>query len=423
MKSDRPVLVAGAGPVGLFCALMLGRRGVPVRVFESCASLQEDPRAATTHPATLELLGEAGLIEDVMRAGLVVPVVQFWDRPTGTLVAEFDHALLRDDTPYPFVVQCEQFKTASLILHRLRQLPNVEMLFDHDVTDISQTPEYVTVTVRGPDRVTTYEGVYVIGADGARSIVRKRSGISFDGFTWPERFIVLTTPYDFEAHRGYCPRSYFADPDEWCNCFKVSANGPPGLWRMVFPTDPDASDAQLMSDEAVQARLQNFFPSAVPYEIVHRNLYVTHQRVAGAFRVGRVLLAGDAAHVNNPIGGMGLNGGIQDAANLSAKLAAVLLDGDSDRQLDLYDTQRRTVAVEFVQHQSIENKQRLEARNPDLRARNLAELRDAAADPVRARQFLLRTSMISSQRRAAAIRLDSPAKHSERPRIVDLAGD
>ena len=414
MKSDRPVLIAGAGPVGLFCALLLGRRGVPVRLFEACASLQDDPRAATTHPATLELLAEAGLIEDVTRVGLVAPVFQFWDRPTGTLVAEFDHALLEHDTRYPFVVQCEQFKTASLILQRLRQLPNVEILFEHDVIDVSQTDEHVSVTVRTPDGVATHQGVYVIGADGARSIVRKRSGISFDGFTWPERFIVLTTPYDFEAHKGYCPRSYFADPDHWCNCFKVSANGPPGLWRTVFPTGPDASDESLMSDEAVQARLQNVFPSAVPYEIVHRNLYVTHQRVAGTFRLGRVLLAGDAAHVNNPIGGMGLNGGIQDAANLSDTLAAVLLDAVPDRQLDLYDAQRRTVAVEFVQHQSIENKQRLEARDPDVRARNLAELRDIAADPVRARQFLLRTSMISSQRRAAAIGRESTTTYSKR---------
>ena len=412
MNNDRPVLIAGAGPVGLLCALLLARRGVRVRLFEACASLQEDPRAATTHPATLELLGEAGLIEDVTRVGLVAPVFQFWDRPTGTLVAEFDHALLADDTRYPFVIQCEQFKTASLILQRLRRLPNVEILFEHDVIDVSQTAGDVSVTVRTPDGVTTHQGVYVIGADGARSIVRKRSGISFDGFTWPERFLVLTTPYDFEAHRGYCPRSYFADPDEWCNCFKVAANGPPGLWRTVFPAGPDASDEDLMSDEAVQARLQNFFPSAAPYEVVHRNLYVTHQRVAGTFRLGRVLLAGDAAHVNNPIGGMGLNGGIQDAANLSDTLAAVLLDGAPDRQLDLYDAQRRTVAVEFVQHQSIENKKRLEARDPHVRARNLAELRDIAADPVRARQFLLRTSMISSQRRAAAIRLESTTTQS-----------
>jgi 3-(3-hydroxy-phenyl)propionate hydroxylase len=159
-----------------------------------------------------------------------------------------------------------------------------------------------------------------------------------------------------------------------------------------------------MSDKGVEARLQKFFPSPEPYEVVHRNLYVTHQRVAARFRNGRVLLAGDAAHVNNPIGGMGLNGGIQDAVNLCEKLAAVL-DGAPDRLLDLYDVQRRTVAIEFVQEQSIANKNRLEARDPDLRRRNLDELRVIAADPERARQFLLRTSMIASQRRAAAIEL------------------
>jgi 3-(3-hydroxy-phenyl)propionate hydroxylase len=240
--------------------------------------------------------------------------------------------------------------------------------------------------------------------------VRKACNIDFAGFTWPERFIVLTTPFDFEAERGYCPRSYFADPEEWCNCFKVSANGPPGLWRTVYPTDPAASDEALSSDDAVQARLQKFFPASRPYEIVHRNLYVTHQRVAARFRAGRVLLAGDAAHVNNPIGGMGLNGGLQDAANLAEKLARVVLGGETERLLDLYDLQRRTVMSEFVQQQSIANKQRLEARDAETRARNLGELTRIAADPVRARQFLLRSSMIESQRRAEALTLaDVPA--------------
>jgi 3-(3-hydroxy-phenyl)propionate hydroxylase len=152
--------------------------------------------------------------------------------------------------------------------------------------------------------------------------------------------------------------------------------------------------------------MQSFFPAPQPYEIVHRNLYVAHQRVAAQFRKGRVLLAGDAAHVNNPIGGMGLNGGIQDAANLSGKLAEVLLDDAPDRLLDLYDRQRRTVAVEFVQQQSIANKRRLEARDSQARQRNLAELRAIAADPEKARQFLLRTSMIANQRRADAMTLE-----------------
>jgi 3-(3-hydroxy-phenyl)propionate hydroxylase len=151
--------------------------------------------------------------------------------------------------------------------------------------------------------------------------------------------------------------------------------------------------------------MQSFFRSPRPFEIVHRNLYVTHQRVAETFRKGRVLLAGDAAHVNNPIGGMGLNGGIQDAVNLSDKLVRVLLAAASERLLDLYDLQRRTVAIEFVQEQSIANKKRLEARDPLARQRNLDELREIAADPERARQFLLRSSMITSQRRADAITL------------------
>jgi len=402
-SGDKQVLISGGGPVGLLCAWLLGQRGLPVVVFDDNSELQNDPRAATTHPATLDLLEDDGLADDMARIGLVAPIFQFWDRPSGQLVAEFDHAILKDDTRHPFVVQCEQFKTAKLLLERLRGLSNVEVKFNHEVIDVSQNADSVSIEVRSPDRVKRHTGVYLIGADGGRSIVRKQCGIAFEGFTWPERFIVFTTPYDFEKNRGYCPRSYFADPGSWCNCFKVSANGPPGLWRTVFPTDPSQPEADLTSDEAVQALMQKFFPSSEPYDVVHRNLHVTHQRVAATFRLGRVLLAGDAAHVNNPIGGMGLNGGIQDAANLCEKLAKVMLEGASEQLLDLYNLQRRTVAVEFVQEQSIANKKRLEASDPEVRKRNLDELRQMAADRERARAFLLRTAMIASQRRAAAL--------------------
>jgi 3-(3-hydroxy-phenyl)propionate hydroxylase len=401
--SDRRVLIAGGGPVGLLCAWLLGRRGLPVLVCDENSELQADPRAATTHPATLDLLDEDGLADDMARVGLVAPIFQFWDRPSGKLVAEFDHAVLKNDTRHPFVVQCEQFKTAKLLLERLHALDNVEVLFSHEVIGVTQNVDSVSVEVRGPDGVKRHTGAYLIGADGGRSVVRKQCEIAFEGFTWPERFIVFTTPYDFEKNRGYCPRSYFADPGSWCNCFKVSADGPPGLWRTVFPTDSSEPEAGLTSDVAVQALMQKFFPSPEPYEIMHRNLYVTHQRVAATFRKGRVLLAGDAAHVNNPIGGMGLNGGIQDAANLCEKLAKVLLEGASERLLELYNLQRRTVAIEFVQEQSIANKKRLEASDPEVRRRNLDELRQMAADRERARAFLLRTAMIASQRRAAAL--------------------
>jgi len=405
--SQRRVLIAGGGPVGLFCALMLGRRGVPVRLFDANPGLQEDPRAATTHPATLEVLDVDGLVEDMARVGLVAPIFQFWDRPTNTKIAEFDHAVLKDDTKFPYVIQCEQFKTSKLILDRLAKLPNVEVLFGHTVTGVSEAGNAVGVTVRAPHGEIHDRGSYLIGADGGRSTVRKQCGIAFEGFTWEERFLVLTTPYDFERQRGFCYRTYIADPEEWCNCFKVSANGPPGLWRTVFPTDPSYPDGRIMNDAAVQERLLRYFPGPSRYDVVHRNLYVTHQRVASTFRQGRVLLAGDAAHVNNSIGGMGLNGGFQDAANVSEKLAQVLIDGAPDAQLDLYSRQRRAVSIEFVQQQTIANKKRLEARDPEQRKQNFAELALSAADPARAREFLLRTSMIAMQRRAAAITLEA----------------
>jgi 3-(3-hydroxy-phenyl)propionate hydroxylase len=402
---DRQVLIAGGGPVGLLCAWILGRQGIAVRLFDDNDGLQADPRAATTHPATLDLLAQFGLAGEMARVGLVAPIFQFWDRPSNRLVAEFDHAVLAEDTQHPFVVQCEQFKTSRLLLERIQKLPNVAVCFTQEVVDVRQTAGAVSVDVRGAEGIKTHSGVYLIGADGGRSIVRKRSEIAFEGFTWSERFIVLTTPFDFEARRGYSYRSYFAEPGAWCNCFKVSADGPPGLWRTVFPTEQSHDDDSLMSDAGVQQRLQRFFPDERPYDIVHRNLYVTHQRVAATFRKGRVVLAGDAAHVNNPIGGMGLNGGIQDAVNLSGKLIEVLLEGQSDRLLDLYGVQRRTVAIEFVQEQSIANKKRLEESDPAIRQKNLDELGRIAATPERARQFLLRTAMIASQRRADAMTL------------------
>jgi 3-(3-hydroxy-phenyl)propionate hydroxylase len=269
----------------------------------------------------------------------------------------------------------------------------VEVNFGHEVIGLEQTDDAVTIMVFANGTEKRITGDYLIGADGGRSVVRKSCGIEFAGFTYPERFLVITTPFDFEGHLGYCARSYFADPEEWCNCFKVAGEGPPGLWRTVFPADPMIDPSTLQSDTSVQSRLQKFFPSARPYEIVHRNIYTTHQRVATTFHLGRVLLAGDSAHVNNSIGGMGLNGGLQDAANLAEKLLAVL-EGESGDLLSLYSLQHRTVTIEFVQAQTIANKKRLEARSSEERKQNFDNLKADASDPAAARAFLLKTSML-----------------------------
>lgn len=404
--SKSQVVISGGGPVGLICAYALARRGVTVTVLDQNSELQDDPRAATTHPATLEVLDGLGVIDQVIEQGLVAEEFEFWDRPTGEKVATFDHAALADDTKFPFVVQCEQFKLAKIFLAKLQGEDTATILFNHDVTAIDHTPDGVTVTANTPDGVQTFEGDWLIGADGGRSVVRKSAGIAFEGFTWAERFLVLSTPFDFQAERGMSFRNYIADPDEWCNCFKVAADGPPGLWRLVFPADPEADEEALLADDFVQEKMQKFFKRDSDYDIVHRNLYNVHQRVASTFRLGRVLLAGDSAHVNNSIGGMGLNGGIQDAVNLTDKLAAVIVDGEDENLMDLYDKQRRTYAVEFVQEQTIANKKRLEATDPEARAANMQNLREMAGDPAKARNFLLGASMITAMRRNAEMTME-----------------
>ncbi len=250
-------------------------------------------------------------------------------------------------------------------------------------------------------------GAYLIGADGGRSTVRKQCGIAFEGFTWPERFVVLTTPYDFEAQRGYCYRSYFADPGAWCNCFKVSADGPPGLWRTVFPTEPAETDDEVLSEAGVQARLQQVLPR--PAALSGRAPQpLCHPSAGGDTLPPR---PGAAGGRRRPRQQSDRRHGAQrrhPGCGQSQRQARAHPAGRrrSERLLDLYDRQRRTVAVEFVQEQSIANKKRLEAADPEQRQRNLDELRAIAADPARARQFLLRTSMIDSQRRAERIALE-----------------
>ena len=351
--SKYPVLIVGGGPVGVVAALALARQGLEVRVFEANDGVDASPRAATTHPATLEMLADLGLIDEVINRGLVARTFQFWDRPSGRLIAEFDHAILKDDSRYPFVVQCEQHKLANLAIERLRRYAGARVHFSARVTAIDPQDDRVQVTAEIGTKTKTVVGSYLIGADGARSMVRKALGVAFEGYTLPERFLVVTTPFDFAAERKCSFRSYFFDPDEWANLFKVAGDNGSGLWRVVFPTRPGEPEAEALDEEAVQRRLQKFFPTSGAYPVTHRNLYEVHQRVAAAFRRGRVLLAGDAAHINNPIGGLGLNSGIHDAVDLAYLLGRVLRNGEPPEVLHLDDAHRRSINIEYVQQQTI----------------------------------------------------------------------
>ena len=403
MKSDGRVVVVGAGPVGMVCALAMHRQGQQVTVLESEDAPVTDQRAASLHPPTLEMLAELNVTETIIPRGLVAPTYKFHDRITGEVVAEFDLADLSNELAYPFVLQYEQYKLTRDISQQYANESDFDVRFSRQVTEVTQDADGVTVVAEGPGGEERFRCAYVVGGDGGRSTVRKSQGIEFEGFTYPERFIKIATSFDFGgAHPQYAFRNYFSDPDEWCNLFKVRGESSGGLWRAIFPTRVDETEEAALHPDAVEARLQKFFPKAGRYDIEYCNLYSVSQRVAATFRKGRVLLAGDSAHVNNPIGGMGMNGGIHDAINLAEKLGKVMRREASEQVLDLYSRQRRKAAIDYVQAQTIRNKKVLEERDPAVRRRNLDELRRAADDPRAAREFMLRAALVESLHAAKA---------------------
>jgi 3-(3-hydroxy-phenyl)propionate hydroxylase len=403
-SEKRPVVIVGAGPVGAVAALALHRRDVPVILIEAEAQPYKDQRAASTQPPTIEMLAELGLYEKMLERGLVSTAFRYFDRVSGALVCEFDCGHLKDDTPYPFVLQHEQFKLVDTILKVLADAPDFTVRFSTRYVSHEQSADTVAVTVATPDGTETIAASYLLGCDGGHSAVRRGAQIAFEGFTFPEKFIKIGTSFDFQsAGRDFVYRNYFSDPDEWCNLFKVQGDGPPGIWRCVFPCRVDEADEAALSPEGCEARLHKFFPGFTNFEVAYRSIYAVSQRVAATFRAGRVLLAGDAAHVNNPIGGLGMNGGIHDVANLVPRLAELWHGRAEPDTLDLYTRQRHQAQRDYVQAQTIRNKRELEERDPAQRRRNLDELKRVAETPARAREFLRHATLIESLRTVAAV--------------------
>jgi len=398
---QHPGVISGAGPVGLVAALSLAQKGVDVVVLESEDHIPQDLRAGTFHPPTVEMLDTLGIGETLRSRALRVPEWQIRDRKDG-LVAQFDLGMIADLTPYPFRLHVEQHKLSAIVAEALREHRNVRLLFAHECAGYEQDADGVTVQVAGPDGRQEIRASYLIGADGARSIVRKTMDTEFEGFTWPERFLVFATRYDLRE-QGYTGNAYIADPDEWSAIFIQPHDGPPPIWRIAFPIAAGMDEAEVLAPDFVQGKIKGFLSSDQDYDIPYKSVYRVHQRVAKDFRDRRVFLAGDAAHVNNPLGGMGLNSGIHDAMNLTGKLAEVMLHGAPDDLLDRYHRQRRTVNVEYVQAITIRNKRLLEERDPQVRRERLDELRATVADAQAHRQYLINSSMIASVRRANEI--------------------
>lgn len=406
MATRDPVVISGGGPVAMVLALALYREGVPFIALETLHEPFMDQRAASYHPPTIEMLEGLGLTDEIIPEGLKAPVYRFHDRVTREVVAEFNLANLKDELKFPYVLQYEQYKLGRKILQLHGEKPDFDIRFSHTVVGFSQYDDHVDVVVERADGSRhTLRGAYLVGCDGGRSTVRKEAGIEFVGFTYPEQFIKIGTYFDFiEQDDKVAYRNYFSDPDEWCNLFKVNGEPPkPGIWRCVIPMRVDETEEEAKSHEGIQNRLRRFFPKQGEYEIAYANVYTVSQCVAATFNKGRVLLAGDSAHVNNPIGGMGLNGGIHDAVNLASKLAPVWKGEGGTAPLDLYTRQRHKAAADFTQAQTIANKKQLEERDPATRKMRLDELRAIGDDKEKSRQYMRRAQLVESLETAAMV--------------------
>ncbi|TXS91965.1 FAD-dependent monooxygenase [Parahaliea maris] len=395
MKNPQ-VIVAGAGPVGTVAAYRLASMGIDVLLVEAGNDCAIDLRASTFHPPTLEMLDELGMADTLIEKGLKAPEYHYRERESGEVVS-FDLSELADETRFPFRLQCEQYVLASMVAKKLENHPRAEVRFSHRVVHFTQDDEGVEVALEGPFSIEKVRAKYLVAADGGNSIIRKWLNVDFEGFTYPERFLTLSTKVEL---KDYIPNlayvNYVSDPREWLVLLRV-----PSAWRILVPAKEDQPDEWLVSEEKKNEVFRNLI-GREDVETGHRTIYRVHQRVASKFDHGRVGLVGDACHLNNPLGGFGMNSGIHDAWSLCSKIKENLDNGHDDSRFAAYDAERRPVTHRFIQAQTMQNKKLLEHSPEENHALRLQEMKDIQKDPVRRREFLRRQAMFVSLEEAQA---------------------
>jgi 2-polyprenyl-6-methoxyphenol hydroxylase-like FAD-dependent oxidoreductase len=365
MTTGRRVLVVGAGPTGLLTAFGLARGGADVTVIEREPDVVDSPRATVYLPSTLKVLDELELLPDVLRQAETGYWLNVRFGLTG-YIGRLDHRLVADLTPYAYTLHLGQHELARLVMQHLAALPDTRVQWDTTFEDLSQEGDTVAVRLKDAQGSRTVEFDWVIGADGARSAVRRAMGATFEGFTWPETFMATNVYYDFER-AGYAYSNMIADGAEWAVVARLDKV--PHYWRVSY------SESSELTEEERLARIPERYRrwmSESTWQLDRANSYRVHQRSASAYRIGRVFLAGDAAHATNPIGGMGLTSGIQDASTLAQSLTAVINGHAAGDMLDWYAYERRRCFIEVANPSAIEFKRRAQETDPARRREDQA---------------------------------------------------
>lgn len=361
-RTFRKVIIVGAGPAGLLLALMLSQRGIPVHVLEAEDKLDGQPRAAHYGSPALLDLDRAGVLAEIKKRGIIITDINYrYAVPVGSAdesrpgvgfarLATIDGNAIRDVDGFDYRSHCLPLHDlCELMLELFVERHGGEVGWRHRVVRVEQDAGKAWVDVETPEGPRRIEGDYVVGCDGASSQVRRSLfGSDFPGFTWEKQIVATNTHYDFEKH-GFGDVTINIHPDNFYIAAKLNDKG---LYRITY------GEKAGFTTEEMRARLAARFEEILPghpkpdqYKVVNFSPYKMHQRCAPSFRVGRVLLAADAAHLCNPWGGFGITGGFVDVGGLDQCLGGIWDGLADDSILDLYSEKRiekyRTIVDEL----------------------------------------------------------------------------
>ena len=395
---DCDVIIAGGGPTGLLTAFLCAEAGIEARAFEASDDISYDLRATSFHPPTLDMLEPYGLTAEIVAQGLTTDNWQIRIHPDGDR-AIFQLSTIKQDVRHPFRLQCEQWRLQKALRERIARQGGARADFGHRVTGFVQDDDGVNVDVESGGKTEILRARILVGADGLRSVVRDRAGIPFEGEAFPETTLVVTTTFPFQDH--------IEGISTVTSCWTPKGNLAflhlRDYWRLALYLREDRTIEEQIAPEGVQEALQAIVAMPEPYPVMRAWPYRVNQRIVPTYNVGRVVLVGDAAHVNSPAGALGLNGGIHEAFELVEALKDIFHNGRSVDRFDLYTRRRRPVVADEILGQAKNNRNRMREKDPDARRRVLAEMQAIVSDPERHYAYVRKASMIDGLRLAASI--------------------